>query len=52
VGYNGDGQCNVGNWTSISQVAAGSSHTVGLRSDGTVVAVGYNGDDRCSVGDW
>ena len=28
-------------WTDIVQVAAGD-HTVGLESDGTVVAVGYN----------
>ena len=33
-------------------IAAGSVHTVGLRSDGTVVAVGYNGDGRCDVSGW
>ena len=42
VGMNGDGQCDVGNWTDIIQVAAGDDHTVGLKSDGTVVAVGDN----------
>jgi len=25
---------------------------VGLKSDGTVVAVGWNDDGRCNVGDW
>jgi hypothetical protein len=29
-------------WTDITQVAADGHHTVGLESDGTVVAVGYN----------
>ena len=33
-------------------VAAGDIHTVGLRKDGTVVAVGYNGYGRCDVSDW
>jgi hypothetical protein len=33
-------------------VAAGHSHTVGLKSDGTVVAVGYNGAGQCNLFDW
>jgi alpha-tubulin suppressor-like RCC1 family protein len=52
VGNNGYGQCNVGNWTDIEQVATGYSHTVGLRTDGTVVAVGTNEIGQCNVGDW
>ena len=40
VGDNASGQCNVGGWTDIIQVAAGVYHTVGLKSDGTVVAMG------------
>ena len=52
VGYNGNGQCNVGGWANIIQVSAGKLHTVGLRSDGTVVAVGYNGNGQCNVGGW
>ena len=40
VGWNDYEQCNVGNWTDITRVDAGSYHTVGLRSDGTVVAAG------------
>jgi alpha-tubulin suppressor-like RCC1 family protein len=31
------------------QVAAGYTHTVGLKSDGTVVAVGYNYYGQCEV---
>jgi hypothetical protein len=34
------------------QVAAGGQHTVGLKSDGTVVAVGYNTSGQCNVNGW
>jgi len=30
----------------------GSSHTIGLKSDGTVVAVGDNEYGQCDVGGW
>ena len=33
-------------------VAAGGYHTVGLKSDGTVVAVGNNDYGQCNVGSW
>jgi hypothetical protein len=33
-------------------VAAGSAHTVGLKADGTVVAVGANYSGQCNVGGW
>ena len=36
----------------ITQVAAGSDHTVGRMSDGTVVAVGDNSHWQCDVGYW
>jgi len=37
----------------VSRVlAAGGFHTVGLKSDGTVVAVGYNAYGQCNVGGW
>ena len=52
IGYNFDGQCNVGGWTDVAQVAAGRDHTVGLGADGTAIAVGYNPDGRCNVGGW
>ena len=51
IGDNRDGQCNVGNWTDIVQVAAGRN-TLGLKSDGTVVAVGDNEYGQCDVGNW
>lgn len=34
------------------QVAAGASHTVGLKADGTVVAVGDNDSGQCNLFDW
>lgn len=41
------------NWTNIVDVSTlVSNHAVGLRSDGTVVAVGQNKDGRCDVADW
>jgi alpha-tubulin suppressor-like RCC1 family protein len=33
-------------------VAGGIWHTVGLRSDGTVVAIGANAEGQCEVGGW
>ena len=33
-------------------VSVAFRHTVGLKSDGTVVAVGYNEDGQCNVSDW
>ncbi|MCR8632170.1 RCC1-like domain-containing protein [Paenibacillus radicis (ex Xue et al. 2023)] len=33
-------------------IAAGRRHTVGLKSDGTMVAVGDNEYGQCDVGGW
>lgn len=33
-------------------ITAGSHHTIGLKSDGTVVAVGDNEYGQCDVSDW
>ena len=52
VGHNDFGQCDVGHWTGITQVASGGGQTVGLKFDGTVVAVGNNGHGQCNVGGW
>ena len=38
--------------TDIVAVSAGDYHTVGLKSDGTVVAVGGNHYGQCDVADW
>ena len=52
MGYNDYGQCELAGWTDIVAVSAGGDHTVGLKSDGTVVAVGDNDDGQCEVADW
>ena len=55
------GECDVLGWADIIAVAAGNvhtatntgrSHTVGLRSDGTVLATGWDGDGQCQVVAW
>jgi alpha-tubulin suppressor-like RCC1 family protein len=43
---------DVSGWTGITQVSAGIYHTVGLKADGTVVAVGSNDAGQCNVGGW
>ena len=53
--YKGDdsyGQNNVSSWTDMTQLSIGKNHTVGLRADGTVVAVGDNYAGQCDVEDW
>src|SRR5690606_16320142 len=52
VGWNNQGQCDVGRWREIVAVAAGDWHTVGLLADGTVVAVGNDVYSQCRVGSW
>lgn len=39
-------------WTDIQAIAAGFFHRVGLRKDGTVVAIGGNFDGQCNVEQW
>ncbi len=36
----------------ITTISAGYAHTVGLKTDGTAVAVGSNSDGQCKVSDW
>ncbi|MNJ73831.1 hypothetical protein D3C77_706790 [compost metagenome] len=52
VGWNEQGQCDVSSWRDIVAVAAGCTHTIGLKSDGTVVAVGSNEFGQCDVSGW
>ncbi|MNW13612.1 hypothetical protein D3C71_2116130 [compost metagenome] len=52
VGSNKHGQCDVSSWRDIVTVAAGCTHTVGLKSDGMVVAVGNNEYGQCDVSGW
>jgi hypothetical protein len=43
---------DVSSWTNIKAVAAGMYHTVGLKEDGTVVAVGYSSYGQLDVSSW
>lgn len=54
AGESYDDSCRVSSWKNIVAVSAGLSHTVGLCSDGTVVAVGTESfnDGQCNVSDW
>lgn len=65
AGYHSDTQLNEieqqqDKWSDIIAVSAGGGgknyrgdgHTVGLKKDGTVVAVGDNSEGQCNVGDW
>ena len=40
VGNNYQCQCNVESWTDIVAISAGFNYTIGLKFDGTIVAVG------------
>ena len=54
-GYKDAGQRSRMVWNEIAvraTISAGSAHTVGLKADGTVVAVGSNGDGQCEVSGW
>jgi hypothetical protein len=44
--------CGGGGESYTPMVAVGDAHVVGLKSDGTVVAVGNNSDGQCNVMGW
>jgi alpha-tubulin suppressor-like RCC1 family protein len=49
-GINGYGQTDVpAGLTNISQLAAGSHHSLALRTNGSVVAWGFNSEGQCNV---
>lgn len=51
----GDGtivQHQIAGWNEIVAVTGGRDHTVGLKKDGTVVAIGENTEGQCNVTDW
>ena len=49
---NNYGQCDTADWQDIVAISAGAYHTVGLKADGTVVAVGSNEHGQCNVQGW
>ena len=42
----------MGGWRDVIAVAAGSTHTLGLRGNGLVLSVGNNADHQCEVHTW
>jgi alpha-tubulin suppressor-like RCC1 family protein len=57
TGENWDDQCEVDDWSDIIAISAGEVHTVGLKSDGTVVATDISSFadgnwGQCEVSDW
>lgn len=44
--------CEVADRREIVAVAAGSTHTLGLRADGTVTATGNDENGQCDVSGW
>ena len=52
------GQTDISKWNDIVEVAAGAYHTVGLRTDGTVIATAFQADHymgydgQCDVTGW
>ena len=42
----------MGGWTDIVEVAAGAGHTVGLKTDGTLVATDSNNAGQCLIDRW
>ena len=44
-------QQKANSWTDIVAISA-DDHILGLKKDGTVVAVGSNWDGKCNVGRW
>ena len=56
VGSNSNGECSVSKWKDIIAISAGDMYTVGLMSDGHVVATKCVREDRdhgqCDVDDW
>ena len=52
MGSNKYGQCEVSRWTDIVQISTQGDFTVGLKSDGTVVATGDNSSGQCNVTEW
>ena len=52
AGSNLHDKCNVSDWSNIAAISAGEYHTVGLKSNGTVVAVGRNDVGQCDVSGW
>lgn len=52
AGNNGQGQCQVADWSDVVYIAAGGNDTAALKSDGTVVFAGENQDAWSAASAW
>ena len=52
AGSNDNGRRDVGGWTDMAAITCGGYHTVGLRADGTMVAIGDHASGQCNVDGW
>ena len=52
IGLNDQGQCDVSDWHDIIAVTAGYDHTIGLKSDGTVIMAGQDQIGQRSISGW
>ena len=43
------GKCDVSNWQNLVAVSAGGDHTIGLKSNGIIVATGDNECGQCNI---
>lgn len=50
--FNKYGECNVGYWNDVISIASDGSCTVGVKRNGTVVAIGNNEHGQCNVNYW
>ena len=50
--HDGGSISEISKWRDIVAISAGYSHLVGIKADGTVVAVGNNSDYQCDISDW
>jgi len=46
------GQYNTEDWRDIVAISSSGFHTVGLKADGTVIAVGANNNGECNTKNW
>ncbi|MEE0265742.1 MAG: RCC1 domain-containing protein, partial [Acutalibacteraceae bacterium] len=52
ISATGQGCLGIEEWTDIIDIATSDYHAVGLKSDGTVVAIGDNRKGQCNVQQW
>jgi len=44
-----EGQCHISVYNNFVSISAGNLHSLGIKSDGSIVACGMNGDKQCNA---